>query len=77
MGLTGGPHLSAGGRERRRGRWWSGPRGLEAGVGRGWKTKGGGGEVDRGFSFSFSNPFLNQFQTFLNSNLLHVFKFKF
>jgi hypothetical protein len=29
------------------------------------------------FSFSFSNPFLNQFQTFLNSNLLHVFKFKF
>jgi hypothetical protein len=29
------------------------------------------------FSFSFSNPFLNQFQTILNSNLLHDFKFKF
>jgi hypothetical protein len=29
------------------------------------------------FYFSFSNPFLNQFQTFLNSNLFRVFKFKF
>jgi hypothetical protein len=29
------------------------------------------------FSFSFSNPFLNQFQTFLDSNLLHLFKFNF
>jgi hypothetical protein len=25
----------------------------------------------------FSNPFSNQFQTFLNSNILQVFKFKF
>jgi hypothetical protein len=31
MGLTGGPHMSAGGRERRRGRWWSGPCGPEVG----------------------------------------------
>jgi hypothetical protein len=29
------------------------------------------------FLFFFQIPFLNQFQTFLNSNLLHVFKFNF
>jgi hypothetical protein len=70
-----------------------GPRGPEEGkratreeekkeVGRGSRWVGGGlGRLDRFvfffFSFSFSNPFLNQFQTFLNSNLLHLFKFKF
>jgi hypothetical protein len=44
MGLTGGPHLSAGGRERRRGRWWSGPRGPEVGSWAAAERKGEGEE---------------------------------
>jgi hypothetical protein len=70
------------------GRKWRGRQGLDgpaAGKRKGKKEKREvGWAVGRGwigfvfvfFSF-FSNPFLNQFQTFLNSNLLHVFKFKF
>jgi hypothetical protein len=68
--LTGGPHLSAGGRERRQGRWWSGPREPEVGSwaaaerkrgGRGkWAASRLGREREEGvvcfFSF-FPNPF--------------------
>jgi hypothetical protein len=55
-GLTSGPHLSAGGRERRRGRWWSGPRGPEGLVGRGL------GWVVSFFSFLFFNSISNPFK---------------
>jgi hypothetical protein len=69
------------------GRWWAvGPEEEKQAtreeekkeVGRGSRWAGGGlGRLDRFcffsfFPFLFSNPFLNQFQTFLNSNLLHV-----
>jgi hypothetical protein len=43
-----------------------------------WAAVGlGDGLVWFFFLFFFFKFFLNQFQTFLNSNLLHVFKFKF
>jgi hypothetical protein len=43
-GLTGGSHLSAGRRERRWGRWWSGPRGPEVGSWAAAERKGEGEE---------------------------------
>jgi hypothetical protein len=59
-------------RERRGGgRWWAvGPE-VERPAGFGWA--GGLGL----FFFFFFKSISNQFQTLLNSNLLHLFKFKF
>jgi hypothetical protein len=82
---TGGPHLSARGRERGEEAGAGGPLGRKWELGRGWK-KNEGGEVGRGvglavslslFFFFFFKSISNQFQTLLNSNLLHLFKFKF
>jgi hypothetical protein len=72
MALTGGAGLSV--REEGNGRWW-------ASVGRkqGWAAGDWVGFAVFFFFlfFFFSNPFLNQFQTFLDSKLLHLFKFNF
>jgi hypothetical protein len=89
-GLTGGPRPSVRGREegeRGAGFWAGSETGRRPAAEINRKKEGGEmGRVGRMgreeffffFFFSFfKSLFLNQFQTFLNSNLLHVFKFKF
>jgi hypothetical protein len=88
-GLTGGPHLSAGGREGE-GRWAGGClRGPKEESEPREKGKKGKNEVGRGpdregvwglvwdfwvfFFFFFSNPFRQLLKTFLNQTLLHLF----
>jgi hypothetical protein len=81
MGLTGGSHLSAGGRERRRGRWRSGPCGLEVGSWAAAERKGEGeqsgsraGWGGKGRNVRF--VFLFFFKSFLKPTF-KPFKFKF
>jgi hypothetical protein len=75
MTPTGGPHLSARGRERR-GRGSGGPF-----VGRKRALGRGVGLVGLGFFslffFLFQINFKPNFQTIFKSNILHIFKFKF
>jgi hypothetical protein len=85
--LTGGLHLSAGERERRRGAGgaacWAG----NGELGRSRKKRGGRGKWAVGrrlgfvffsfFSFLFQIHFKPIFRTIFKSNILHLFKFKF
>jgi hypothetical protein len=75
-GLTGGPHLSAGGREEE-GRWaggcgWAGKVGWAARKKKKREWAGWG----RGLGFVFFQILLNNFSNlFLNQTLLHLFTF--